>query len=253
MNRFKKIQASRVISYMVFDNKNLSSIKNCLRGARENARAERNSIPTEIFESLNSSWLTFADFDPKKVGADEYRDFFDWVKDRVHAVRGLTYSLMLQTEGFHFNNIGTFLERGDNTARLLEVRYHELLVDGVSDDKAADYYHWGALLRALSAFKSYRMVYHDTLEREKVAELLMLNPHLPRSLNYCSRLVAETLSTLAPKTRCAVLAERLHKRFAEEDILKVTRNNSLHSVLEIFSRDSAALSDQIAKDFLFSA
>lgn len=253
LKRFKQVHSRRVIGYMAFDAKNSSSIKNSLRFARENARAERNAIPTEIFESLNATWLSIAGMDSKSIAADGYRDFFDWVKDRVHAVRGLTNSLMLQTEGFHFNRMGAFIERADNTARLVDVKYHILLVGGTEDDQATDYYRWGALLRALSAFKSYRMVYHDTVEREKVTELLLLNPNFPRSLNHCTRIVKDTLKGLAPEAKSTLMARRLHRKFAKDDIATIAKQTSLHDVLDDYSNRSAALSVQIAKDFLFGA
>lgn len=246
--RFKKPTQRKVIDFLAFDDKNPSSIKNCIRFARENGRAERNSIPTEVFESLNATWLVLKTLDSKTVARDGYREFFEWVKDRVHALRGLTAGVMLQTEGYKFHRIGTFIERGDNTARLLDVKYHVLATEG--EDTVGDYYRWGALLRSLSAFKSYRTVYKNAVQPRNVAELLLINPAFPRSINHCTGVVAGLLMELAPQARSAAMARRLHKRYSKDTIEALVRSRDLHDMLEDFTDDNAALSDQIAKDFL---
>ncbi len=246
--RFKKLTPDKVIAYLAVDDGNFSSIKSTLRNARENARAERNSIPSEVFESLNATWLGIKSADIKSIQAQGYRDFCDWVKERVHAVRGLIYGVMLQQDAFAFHRMGTFIERADNTARLVDVKFHVL--SARKQDKIEDYYRWGALLRSLSAFKSYRTVYRDAVRPMQVVELLLLNPDFPRSINHCTGVVSDLLEDLAPDTRGAFLAKRLHQQFSKKKIDKVVRSKNLHDVLEDFTDASAALSDQIAKDFL---
>jgi uncharacterized alpha-E superfamily protein len=246
--RFKTLTPEKVIAYLAVDDQNPSSISSALRAARENARAERNSIPTEVFESLNATWLGIKQADIKSIQAEGYRDFFDWVKERVHAVRGLIYGVMLQQQAFAFHRIGTFIERADNTARLVDVKFHVL--SARKQDKIEDYYRWGALLRSLSAFKSYRTVYRDAVRPMQVVELLLLNPDFPRSLNHCTGVVSDLLETLGPETRGAFLAKRLHQKFSKDKIETVVRSKSLLAVLEDFTTQSAALSNQIAKDFL---
>lgn len=250
--RYKVLTSAKVMEFLTVDDKNLASIKNTFRAARENARAERNSIPTEVFESLNATWLAIKSMDSKSLSRDGYRNFFDWVKDRVHALRGLIYGVMLQTDAYDFYRIGTFMERGDNTARLVDVKFTLLSVRS-KNDKIEDYYRWGAILRALSAFKSYRTVYHDFVRPMQVVELLLLNPDLPRSLNHCTGVVAETLQGLSPKAQCVVMANRLHRKFEKKRIDSVAKADTLHDVLEGFSSDIAVLSDQIAVDFLLKA
>ena len=250
--RFKRLNQHKVIEFLSIDEKNPSSIKSTLRAARENARAERNSIPTEVFESLNAAWIGMKTVDSKSLEDGNCRDFFDWVKDKVHALRGLTYGVMLQKEAFQFYRIGTFMERADNTARLVDVKFTVLSVRN-RNDKIEDYYRWGALLRSLSALKSYRMVYRDTVRPMQVVELLLTNPDFPRSIAHCTNIVSDTLESLGPDTRSAFLAKRLHQQFAKESVDKVIRTKSVHTVLEDFTAAIATLSDQIAKDFLLEA
>ena len=250
--RFKKLTPAKVIAFLTVDEKNPFSIKNTFRAARENARAERNSLPTEVYESLNSTWLELKQLTPQSLSEEGYRSVFDWIKDRIHALRGLIYGVMLQTEAFAFHRIGTFIERGDNTARLVDAKFHFLSMQN-PEDKIEDYYRWGALLRSLSAFKSYRTVYSDAVRPMKVVELLLLNPDLPRSIHHCTKQMQDTLADLAPRAQCTRFAKQLQRQFDHDTIETLIKKNDLHKTLESFTESTAALSDQIAKDFLLVA
>ena len=194
----KKIDPRLVMRFMVHDETHPSSIVACLRAARENARAVRGSITTELWETTNQTWLEFNrmlrehdfDRDPSAL--------FEWVKFRSHLSRGVTVGTMLQDESLHFIRIGTFLERADNTARLLDVKFHALNGDyfgrdGNGEAPEIDFYHWSAILRSVSGFEIYRKVYRNVIVPEKVAELLILRPDMPRSLASCMNGVVDNL------------------------------------------------------------
>jgi uncharacterized alpha-E superfamily protein len=119
--------------------------------------------------------------------------FFDWVKERSHLSRGIAYGTLLRDDTFRFLRLGTFIERADNTARILDVKYHILLPSPSDVGGAADYYQWGAILRSVSAFESYRKVYRDQITPKRVAELLILRPDMPRSLMACMDVVNRLL------------------------------------------------------------
>ncbi len=127
--------------------------------------------------------------------------FFEWVKFRSHLSRGVTAGTMLQDEAFHFLRLGTFLERADNTARLVDVKFHAVQNDFMGTDgekdQEYDFYHWSAILRSVSGFEVYRKVYRDVIKPERVAELLILRPDMPRSLLAC---LNELMSNLAMVT-----------------------------------------------------
>ena len=191
--RYPEVEARHVLDFMVRDAGNASSIVSCIAAARENARAVRGTLTTEVWETQNQTWLEFNRL--LKEGAFE-RDpgaFFEWVKFRSHLSRGVTVGTMLQDESLHFLRIGTFLERADNTARLLDVRFQALMEAGASNGSGedltaaneaheVDFYHWSAILRSVSGFEIYRKVYRNVIRPEKVAELLILRPDMPRSL-----------------------------------------------------------------------
>ncbi len=194
-DRYGEITADKVIRFMALDEENPASIYNSLANARENARAVRGTITSEMWEALNHTWLEIRDMSTRGLGEENASRFFEWVKERSHLSRGITYGTLLQDDAFRFLRLGTFLERADNTARILDVKYHVLLPSLDDIGGAADYYQWGALLRSVSAFESYRKVYRDLITPKRVAELLVLRADMPRSLAAClnevNRLVHE--------------------------------------------------------------
>lgn len=185
--RYGAINARDVMDFMVRDESNPSSILSCLAAARENARAVRGTLTTEVWETQNQTWLELK----RMIKAGELeRDpaqFFEWVKFRSHLSRGVTLGTMLVDESLHFMRLGTFLERADNTARLVDVKFHAVETDFYGNasekDQEYDFYHWSAILRSVSGFEIYRKVYRDVIKPERVAELLVLRPDMPRSLH----------------------------------------------------------------------
>ena len=193
--RHDVIDADRVLRFMAFDESNPLSIITSLKSARENARAVRGTITSEMWEALNATWLRMRELQRRDIPSDGVANFFEWVKERSHLSRGIAHGTMLRGDAFRFIRLGTFLERGDNTARILDVKYHILLPSLQDVGGAADYYQWGALLRSVSAFESYRKVFRDAITPRRVADLLILSPDMPRSIrasiNEVNRLVQE--------------------------------------------------------------
>ncbi len=242
-----------VITYMALDRDNSSSIWSCIKEARENARAERAAITTEMWESLNQTWLDIQDLDYAALETWGFRKFFDWIKDRSQLFRGVILGTLLQDDGFHFIRLGASIERADNTARILDVKYHVLLPSPHDVGGAVDYYQWAALLRSVSAFSAYRQVYRDSITPTRVIELLILNSDLPRSLMACHNQIDETLERLVGtrKLECRRLAGELNAmlRFGRIDTLIA---GGLHEFLEDFILRNNHLGGQIQRDFMMS-
>jgi uncharacterized alpha-E superfamily protein len=182
--RYSEMTADNALAFFAFDHSNPSSIISCWRAVRENARAVRGTLTAEAWETVNSTWLELRSMDANKATLDASQ-FFDWVKYRSHLMLGVMRSTMLRDEAYHFAWLGTYLERADNTARILDVKYHTLLPRGENVGGAADYYQWSALLHSVAAFEIYRKVYRDVITPRRVAELLILREDMPRSLNHC--------------------------------------------------------------------
>lgn len=253
-SRYRAIDARSVMDFMTCDERNLSSIRNCLRAARENARAVRGALTTEVWETTNDTWLTFNRMLADGLFARDPGQLFEWVKFRSHLSRGVQLGTMLQDEALHFIRIGTFLERGDNTARLLDVKFHAVDQEfhGSGErDQESDFYHWSSILRSVSAFEVYRKVYRTVIQPEKVAELLILRPDMPRSLAACINEVVANLDRVTHVEACDTLrlAGRLQAdlRFGRiEEILE----GGLHAFLSSHLERIAALGEGISRDFL---
>lgn len=241
-----------VLDFMVRDPMNPSSIAACLNEARENARAVRGTLTTEVWETQNATWLSMQDKLARGKLEKDPSQFFEWVKFRSHLSRGVIVGTMLRDEAVNFLRLGTFLERADNTARILDVKFHGAkdAVAGI-DPMQRDFYYWAALLRSVSGFEIYRKVYRDVITPERVAELLMLRPDMPRSLLAC---MDEVIASLAEIRNDASLdtekfAGKLHAdlKFANiEDILQT----GLHATLTTFLERIFELGNRISRDFL---
>lgn len=184
-----EIDARKVMDFMVKDESNPSSIMSCLSAARENARAVRGALTTEVWETQNSTWLEAKRILRSGEFEKDPSAFYEWVKFHSHLSRGVTVGTMLIDEALHFMRIGTFLERADNTARLVDVKFHAVHNDfygkATERDQEYEFYHWSAVLRSVSGFEVYRKVYRDVIKPERVAQLLILRPDMPRSLHAC--------------------------------------------------------------------
>ena len=171
---YEEYTAAQVIHFLAMDQNNPSSIYCSLRSARENARAVRTAMSAETWENINTLWIEFSQFFNANLAKVGLTAFCDWVKSRSHLFRGVSFGTMLRDDAFRFIRLGTFIERADNTARLLDVKYHLLLPDDEEVGGAVDYYEWSAVLRSVSAFQAYQKVFSDTIEPWRVAELLVL-------------------------------------------------------------------------------
>jgi uncharacterized alpha-E superfamily protein len=245
------LTSERVLRFMVLDPTNPSSIYSCIQSARENARTVRGAITSEMYEDINGWWLEIKGRNHESVIAQGISEFFDRAKMRSHQFRGVTFGTMLRDEAYQFIRLGTFMERADNTARILDVKYHTLLPSVADVGGAVDYYQWGALLRSLSAFDSYRKVYRDAITPIKVAELLILRDDVPRSLHACSEEIYGILRGLCDTASREPerLADELNAQLRDghtEHIISFGLHEYLMGVLDQLS----ALNEEINKHFL---
>lgn len=252
--KYGEIVAKDVMEFMLSDESNPSSIISCLRSARENARAVRGSLTTEVWETQNQTWLEIQKMIKKVEFKRDPGKLFEWVKFRSHLFRGVTVGTMLMDEALHFMRLGTFLERADNTARLVDVKFHALhneFFGGNSIDQEYDFYHWSSILRSVSGFEIYRKVYRDIIRPERVAELLILRPDMPRSLHASLNEVVSNLSMVANEhsTGTQRRAGKLLSELQYGSINEILANG-LHAFLTQFLDRVNEIGFNISKDFL---
>ena len=249
-HKYGRFHTRDVLDFMVRDPNNPSSILACLTGARENARAVRGTLTTEVWEIQNATWLDMQKRLKSNLLETDPSQFFEWVKYRSHLSRGVTLGTMLKDEAIHFIRLGTFLERADNTARILDVKFHGAR-DTSKDITQRDFYYWAALLRSVSGFEIYRKVYRDVITPARVAELLMLRGDMPRSLLACMDDVVENLKHIRNDVSADTerFAGKLHAelKFGHiDDIMKA----GLHLTLTEFLENIYDLGNRVSRDFL---
>ncbi len=253
--RYDELDARNVIEFMVRDRDNPSSIYSCIRSARENARAIRGSLTTEVWETFNYTWL---ELQRQTFGNGPHTNptaFFDWVKWRSHLARGVIDGTMLRDSAYAFLGLGAYLERADNTARLLDVGFYGWNQNAATEQAVKgllqDFYHWSALLHSVSGFETYRKVYRDVVTPARVVEMLVLNRDMPRSLLSAVDAVIRYLDIItdgdATETTCrALLLRTAVERSQHGDQL----SEGLHAFLTSFLTRINELGDRISRDFL---
>lgn len=246
--------SDKVLRFMVTDITNPSSICSLLHAARENGRSMRGVMTTEMYEDLNAMWLELRGKSDAALNRGGVNELFEWIKTRSHQFRGVTFGTMLRDEAYQFIRLGIFMERADNTVRLLDVKYHTLLPSAADVGGAVDYYQWSALLRSVSALSSYRRIYRDVITPRRVAELLVLRHDLPRSLHACMNEIYEILRELCKRDSMEPerLAGELHAQLHYGQVEQVMETG-LHEYLMEFLEKLHLLNDELNHHFLAPA
>lgn len=249
--KFGEISEDNILFFLTLDQENPASIYNSLRLARENAHAVRGRITSEMWESINATWLDMKEHNLTSMQLMGTSAFFEWIKERSHLFRGVTYGTILRDDTYRFLRLGTFIERADSTARILDVQYHILMSQDRLANAALEYYQWGALLRSVSAFVAYRTIYRDQLKPESVAELLILRADMPRSLHACLDEIQQLLHQIEGDAgrRAQWLAEELHASLHYASINDIFEHG-LHEFLVQFLNRIHELGNRIQQAYL---
>ncbi len=243
-----------VIEFLAFAKENPSSIKSCLATARHDGRAERTALTSDMWEAINAGWLGIQRFDGARMTRDKLTDFLMLVKEACLRFEGAAYRTMLRSDAYFFLNLGVYLERADSTARILDVKYHLLLPEGAQVGGGLDYFQWASILRSVASLTAYRWVYHESLKPWLVADLLVLNEKMPRSLASCYANLTNYLDELSvaygrqgPAQR---VARSIRTRLRNATIDEIFQNKGLHEFLTEFIADNARLGEAITEQYL---
>jgi uncharacterized alpha-E superfamily protein len=249
----RPMRSDQVARFLAWDPDHPSSIFNCIQSCRENARSVRGAMTVEMWECINDTWLELL-ARKKKIKSPDYpvdSSLFEWIKQRSHLFRGVTFATIQRDQPYHFIRLGTYLERADNTARILSVKTQ--VKQAESNDLVDDYYRLGAVLRSVSALEAYRDTYRDAIDADRVSELLIFNARVPRSLHFCLDETAYILEQLPQQTgrearkRCANLLTNLRYGTLSE-----VYKSGLENYLENFVKENIALAESVQIDYLES-
>ncbi len=243
-----------VAGFLLRDGNNPSSVLAAVETARNNARMVRTALTRETWEAINEAWMSLERMLEGPIDGRELPAVLDAVKREAALIRGSFYSTMLRNEIFDFYQIGTYIERADNTARILDVKYYVLLPSISWVGSSLDNYQWESILRSVSAHRSYRWVYEAEYRPTNIADFLILNGRMPRSLAFCYRMISEHLNSLAAAYGMRHPShDALDRIFAKLRVgsIKEIIDAGLHEFLSDFIRDNNQLGDQIALDYQF--
>jgi uncharacterized alpha-E superfamily protein len=242
-----------VTEFLAFSTANPSSIRQCFEIARTNARAVRTALTVEMWDAINGAWLEINGFGAATRNRDEIARFLRLVQESSLRFDGSAYRTMLRNDAYWFTRLGVYIERADNTARILDVKYHLLLPAHEHVGGPLDYYQWATMLRSVSALTAYHWVYRESLKPWLIADLLILNDQMPRSLASCYGNLARNLDQIAraygrqgPAQRQARSVRARLENSRMEEIFQ----SGLHEFIADFVADNNRLGATIAQQYL---
>jgi uncharacterized alpha-E superfamily protein len=252
-SKYGEADAQSVTEFLAFAPDNPASIRNCFETARQNARAVRTALTGETWDVINSAWHEMKRFDPERTQGEELSNFVAFVKESSLRFDGSAFRTMLRNDAYWFSRLGILIERADATARILDVKYHVLLPEQARVGGPLDYFQWVSILRSVSARTSYHWVYRDSVKPWLVADLLILNRQMPRSLTSCYEYLSRYLDELAQYYRRQGNSQRL----ARTMLNKLTNanmdeifQNGLHEFIGSFIAQNNRLAGAINEQYL---
>ena len=257
----RAVTEENVIDYLAFSVDNPSSIRNCIAYARSNARSIRVALTTEMWEAINGAWFELVRWEQLKMGREhlkreELNRFLDFVKKASLDFDGCAYRTMLRNDSYWFSRLGVYIERADNTARILDVKYNVLLPENEVVGGSLDYFQWTAILRAVSAHTAYHWVYRQSVKPWLIADLLILKMEMPRSLLSCYDNIVYFLEAIARAYGRQGQAQH-HARDVYERLLKSSTREifqaGLHEYITNFVENNSRLGETIARQYLDTA
>ena len=254
----RPVDEANVVEYLAFAIDNPSSVRNCIANARSNARSIRVALTAEMWESINGAWFELARFEQMRAAGgrlkrDERTRFLDFVQQASCDFDGRAYRTMLRNDAYWFSRLGVYIERADNTARILDVKYNVLLPESEVVGGSLDYFQWTAILRAVSALTAYHWVYRQSIKPWLVADLLILKPEMPRSLTSCYDNIVHFLDAIGRAYGRQGPAQH-HARAVYERLQRSSTGAvfqaGLHEFITGFVEDNSRLGEMISGQYL---
>ncbi|HEX3502070.1 MAG TPA: alpha-E domain-containing protein [Xanthobacteraceae bacterium] len=250
---YKEANEETVTEFLAFSTANPSSIRNCFEAARLNARAVRTALTSEMWDAINGAWLELKRWGNGPRSREEFARYLRWVLGSSLRFDGSAYRTMLRNDAYWFSRLGVYMERADNTARILDVKYHLLLPADEKVGGPLDYYQWTSILRSVSALTAYHWVYRENVKPWLVADLLMLRDEMPRSLASCYENLVQNLDRIANAYGRQGPAQRqarsIRARLENSKIDQIFQNG-LHEFIDAFVEDNNQLGTAVSQQYL---
>ncbi|WP_284126071.1 alpha-E domain-containing protein [Parerythrobacter aestuarii] len=254
--KFDNYEGQNAWNFILRDKDNPSSVMDMIDGVRTNARSARNAISGELWTVVNESWMQIRDLLARPVSQGQVGNVLASIRRAGTLAHGAMAGSMLRDEGFHFARAGTFLERGDSTARILDIKYYLLLPSLSYVGSSLDSGQWENVLRSVAGDRAYSWLHAGQMEARGIVDFLVLDERFPRSLAFCHNALRDELMALA----------RIHKREGESNELmrqsdmRLTDltvdaifDQGLHQFLIDFMNTNARIANAIGEDYRFHA
>ncbi|NSX54928.1 alpha-E domain-containing protein [Parasulfitobacter algicola] len=247
--------SAQVVNFLLREADNPNSVYSVVKSARDNARMVRTALTTEVWSAVNETWMLFSDLLKNPVHETDLPGVLATIRQQSALVRGALHGTMLRNDIYDFCRIGTFIERMDNTARIIDVKYYALLPAPSFVGSRMDNVQWETILRSVSAHQSFRWAVDDDFNASAIANFLILDRRLPRSLSFCTAQIVSNLDYLAEqydaRMPCHDLADGLRARLKDRDIASIFEEG-LHEFLSSVIQDTANLGFQIEQNYRFN-
>ncbi len=254
LERHQEYTVGTVTDFLLRDTTNPSSVASVVENGRLNARMVRTALTREAWEAINEAWMLLKRMFAKPIDERDLPKVLDAIKRETALIRGSIFGTQLRNEIFDFWQVGSFIERADNTARILDVKYFVLLPSISWVGSTLDNSQWELILRSVSAHRSYRWVYDAQYKPTHIADYLILNGRMPRSLAFSYRMIEEHLGFLArdygERQPCHDTVEQNLGKLKVGSIKEIF-DGGLHEFLSDFIRDNNRLSSEVAENYRF--
>jgi uncharacterized alpha-E superfamily protein len=245
----------QIIDFLLRNPNNPGSVLTGTEAARTNARVVRTALTREVWEAVNECYMVLKTLLAEPIPDRDLPRVLQVIRQRTAFVRGALHGSMVRNDMYNFARIGTFFERADNTARILDQKYYILLPSVRLVGSPSDNVQWETILRATSSTRAYQTLHHGDIDPREIARFLILDGRLPRSLAFCYGKIGQNLGFIAQEygeqQTCHAMVDSLCERFRGRD-MKPIFDYGLHEFISDFLRDSAELGRQIEIDYRFS-
>lgn len=250
-----EVETASVIDFLLRSRDFSSSVISSATTARHNARMVRTALTREVWEAVNESWINLNDALSRPVANRDLPEVLGLIRRQSALVRGALHGTQLRNDGFHFAQLGIALERADNTARILGMKYYALLRSGSAIAQSASNVQWETILRTASALRSYRWLNGADMTPESIAEFLILDRRMPRAILFCMETAADNLAYLEKAYDQRNASQEMVNALRDE--LRATTIGAIYETgLSAFTSDFlakyGALSRQIERDYRFN-
>ena len=254
--RYDAYDSEQVVNFLLRDPENPSSVLSVIKQARDNARLVRTALTSEVWTSVNETWMVLTKLLKEPIPQTELPAVLASIRQQSAVVRGALHGTMLRNDIYDFCRLGTFVERMDSTARIVDVKYYALLPASSFVGSRLDNVQWETILRSVSAHRSFRWAVDEEFTAPAIARFLIVDGRMPRSLRFCAGKLVDNLGYLGmddtePK-ESLVLAKRLYERLRDRDIAAIF-DEGLHEFLTSVIDENARIGMQIEQDYRFNS